>query len=52
MFQMNCMMDPIFCNTFRNLCLCNLGCEEDLCVTLPQGCAADTECSSQQRMRE
>lgn len=47
-YEANCEMDPIFCNTFRSLCQCNLMCEQELCVASAPGCGSDAECMSQQ----
>lgn len=47
-YQENCAMDPIFCNTFRTLCECNRTCHDELCVAGRPGCSADEECASAQ----
>ncbi|MDD9940396.1 MAG: hypothetical protein OXU20_04940 [Myxococcales bacterium] len=47
-FEANCAMDPIFCNTFTNLCMCARECRENLCVGAAPGCESDDECVSAQ----
>ena len=44
----NCQIDPIFCNTYRSLCECNVTCEQSLCVSGAPGCGSNAECVSQQ----
>jgi hypothetical protein len=45
-YQQDCAADPAYCLTYRLLCECNRGCEDQLCVDTPPGCAADAECAS------
>jgi hypothetical protein len=47
-YKANCMMDPVFCNTYRSLCECQQDCMDELCVMGQPGCQADAECTSQQ----
>lgn len=47
-YEANCETDPIFCNTFRNLCECNQDCVDEVCVASAPGCSSDAECMSQQ----
>jgi hypothetical protein len=47
-YRQNCELDPIFCNTYRNLCECNLDCEDEICVAAAPGCSDNAECTSQQ----
>jgi hypothetical protein len=47
-YEMNCAMDPIFCNTYRSLCQCSLDCVEELCVAAAPGCKSNAECTSAQ----
>jgi hypothetical protein len=47
-YEQNCETDPVFCNTYRSLCECSLGCEEELCVPAAPGCQNSGECTSQQ----
>lgn len=47
-FEANCAMDPVFCNTFNNLCVCARDCRENLCVGATPGCENDGECTSSQ----
>lgn len=47
-FEANCASDPIFCNTFNNLCLCARECRDSLCVGAAPGCETDEECGSAQ----
>ena len=47
-YEMNCAMDPIFCNTFRSLCQCSQDCVDELCVTAAPGCKSNAECTSSQ----
>ena len=47
-YEMNCAMDPIFCNTYRSLCTCGQDCVEELCVAAAPGCKSNSECTSTQ----
>lgn len=47
-YKANCDSDPIFCNTYRTLCVCSKTCEEELCVSEVPGCMTDQECTSAQ----
>ena len=47
-YKANCDSDPIFCNTYRTLCVCSQTCEDELCVADMQGCTSDQECTSAQ----
>jgi len=47
-YQANCETDPIFCNTYRSLCVCSQDCVDALCVARAPGCSSDEECLSQQ----
>jgi hypothetical protein len=48
MYKANCDSDPIFCNTYRSLCVCTKTCEKELCVAETPGCKTDQECTSAQ----
>jgi hypothetical protein len=47
-YEANCNMDPIFCNTYRSLCLCALDCMDEQCVAAAPGCMSAAECTSTQ----
>jgi hypothetical protein len=47
-YEMNCAMDPIFCNTYRSLCQCTQDCVEEQCVSAAPGCQTNAECTSTQ----
>lgn len=47
-YEMNCAMDPIFCNTYRSLCQCTQDCVDEQCVTAAPGCKTSAECTSAQ----
>jgi hypothetical protein len=47
-YRENCETDPIFCNTYVNLCECNLDCVDELCMASSPGCSVSAECTSQQ----
>jgi len=47
-YEANCNMDPIFCNTYRSLCLCALDCVEEQCASAAPGCKSAAECTSTQ----
>jgi hypothetical protein len=47
-YRENCEIDPIFCNTYRNLCECNKECVDEVCVAAAPGCSDDAECTSLQ----
>lgn len=47
-YKRNCDDDPVFCNTYRNLCECNQDCTGEMCVAATPGCASDGECTSEQ----
>lgn len=47
-YEMNCAMDPIFCNTYRSLCQCSQECVDELCVAAAPGCKTSAECTSAQ----
>ena len=40
-YKANCDSDPIFCNTYRTLCVCSKTCEDELCVSEVPGCMTD-----------
>jgi hypothetical protein len=48
MYKANCQTDPIFCNTYRSLCQCNMDCQDELCVMAANGCMSNAECTSTQ----
>ncbi|HET8934130.1 MAG TPA: hypothetical protein VFN67_11845 [Polyangiales bacterium] len=48
MYKANCDSDPIFCNTYRSLCVCSKTCEKELCIAETPGCKTDQECTSAQ----
>lgn len=48
MYKANCDSDPIFCNTYRSLCVCSKTCDKELCVAETPGCKTDQECTSAQ----
>jgi hypothetical protein len=45
-YEADCNADPAYCLTYRLLCECNRGCEEEICVDTPPGCEANAECTS------
>jgi hypothetical protein len=47
-YEMNCAMDPIFCNTYRSLCQCGQDCVGELCIAAAPGCKSNAECTSTQ----
>jgi hypothetical protein len=47
-YKKNCDDEPVFCNTYRSLCECNLDCVGEICVTAEQGCSNNGECTSMQ----
>jgi hypothetical protein len=47
-YRENCETDPIFCNTYRSLCECNLECVDQVCLAAAQGCETHEECGSTQ----
>ena len=47
-YRDNCEVDPVFCNTYRSLCECNLGCVDEVCLAAAPGCQGSSECTSQQ----
>jgi len=47
-YEMNCAMDPIFCNTYRSLCQCAQDCQDEQCVAAAPGCKNNAECTSAQ----
>ncbi len=47
-YEMNCATDPIFCNTYRSLCVCGQDCVEEQCVAAAPGCRSNAECTSTQ----
>jgi hypothetical protein len=47
-YEMNCAMDPIFCNTYRTLCQCTQDCVDEQCVAAAPGCKTSAECTSAQ----
>ncbi|HET6335481.1 MAG TPA: hypothetical protein VFG30_19780 [Polyangiales bacterium] len=47
-YEMNCAMDPIFCNTYRSLCQCTQDCDDEQCVAAAPGCMTNAECTSTQ----
>jgi hypothetical protein len=46
LYEMDCDADPIYCPTYRSLCLCNRDCQDSLCVDLPPPCESHAECVS------
>ena len=47
-YEANCAMDPVFCNTYRSLCLCAQDCVEEQCIAAAPGCKSNAECPSTQ----
>jgi hypothetical protein len=47
-YEQNCKTDPVFCATYRSLCVCSQDCVDDVCVAGAPGCMDDGECTSQQ----
>jgi hypothetical protein len=47
-YKKNCDGDPVFCNTYRSLCVCSQECVGELCVAAAPGCMSNSECTSMQ----
>lgn len=47
-YEENCEIDPVFCATYRSLCVCSKACEDAACVATAPGCTDSAECTSAQ----
>jgi hypothetical protein len=47
-YKQSCDSDPVFCSTYRSLCVCSQDCVAEVCVAAAPGCMSNGECTSLQ----